>query len=289
MNGQPKLHHYAPQFYLRQWCDEAGKLVVYPLDGSPPFRTTPRNIAAESNLYTPLPGAPAVRDDHEQWFSGWEGHFAKVWPDIFDRGDNPRTRKNLALFLATLLIRHPAAREVVGEINRQLVTLASGAPNGAHIAIRNRHGVAEVAVADICKYAATDADGIRTDWLRQMPAVARRVSDELFNRRWGVVFAETDSFVTSDIPVALHRGAYRGAQFGIGTPGTLIFFPISPRRFLVIADEWEAPFMHYKLDDERVFTRRVVRGADRFIFARRESPVISEAIAEHGATRSALV
>jgi hypothetical protein len=287
MNRQPKLHHYVPQFYLRQWCDEAGTFVVYPLNGSPHFRTAPRNIAAESNLYTPLPGAPLVRDDHEQWFSGWEGHFAKVWPDIFDRGENPRTRKNLARFLATLLIRHPAAREVVGEINRRLVTLATGAPNGGQIAIRSRHGVAEVAVADIRKYAATDADGIRTDWLRQMPAVARRLSDELFNRRWGVVFAETDSFVTSDVPLVLHRGACRSAKFGIGTPGTLIFFPISPRRFLVIADEWESPFMHYKLDDERVFIRRVVRGANRFVFAQRENPVISEIIAERRATRSA--
>jgi hypothetical protein len=111
MSAQPKLHHYVPQFYLRQWCDAVGQLVVYPLDGRPPFRTNPRNVAAECNLYTPLLGAPAVRDDHEKWFSGWEGLFSNEWPEIFDRGENPRTRKNLARYLATLLIRHPVARE----------------------------------------------------------------------------------------------------------------------------------------------------------------------------------
>jgi hypothetical protein len=286
--SQPKLHHYVPQFYLRQWCDEAGQLVVYPLDGRPPFRTTPHNVGAECNLYTPCPGATDVRDDHEQWFSGWEGRFAKVWPDIFDRGENPPTRKNLARFLATLLIRHPAAREVVGDFNKRLRVLASGAPDDGHIAIRGRYGKAEIAVADIHQYAARNADEIRTDWLRVMPGCVRSVADELFARNWGVAFAESDAFVTSDMPVALNRGTCRKAKFGIGTPGTLIFFPVSPRRFLVIADEWEWPFMHYKLGDERVFIRRVVRSARRFVFARREMPAIAEAIAEYRATRPAM-
>ena len=287
MSAQPKLHHYVPQFYLRQWCDAVGQLVVYPLDGRPPFRTNPRNVAAECNLYTPLLGAPAVRDDHEKWFSGWEGLFSNEWPEIFDRGENPRTRKNLARYLATLLIRHPVAREIVGDINKRLRTLASGVPDDRRIAVSGRSGVAEASVADIREYAATDPDGIRTDWLRVMPALARPLGDELFARKWAIVCADSDSFVTSDTPIVLHRGACRHAKFGVGFPGTIISFPISPRRFLVIADEWERPFMHCKLDDERVFIRRVIHGAGRFVFAQPESPTIAEAIAKHLATRAA--
>ena len=263
-------------------------MVVYPLDGSPPLRMTPRNVAVECNLYTPTPGATDVRDDHEHWFSGWEGLFAKDWPDIFDRGENPRTRKNLARFLATLLIRHPAARDIVGETNERLRALASRSPDDGRIAIRGRFGDCEVTVADIHQYTARNADEIRTDWLRIMPSVVRSIADELFARKWGVVFAASDSVITSDMPVAVNRGACRNAKFGIGTPGTLIFFPVSPRRFLVIADEWEYPFMHYKLDDERVFIRRVIRSAKRFVFARCEMPTIGEAIAEYRATRPAM-
>lgn len=286
--GRPKRHHYVPQFYLRQWCDGAGQLVVYPLDGGPLLRMTPRNVAVECNLYTPTPGAADVRDDHEQWFSGWEGMWAKDWPSIFDLGENPRTRKDLARFLATLLIRHPAAREMVGEINRRLKTLANKAPDDGHITIRNRYGVSKAAVADIREYAATDLDGIRTDWLRVMPGVAESVADELFARKWAVFCTEVDSFITSDTPVALHRGACRFDKFGIGTPGTFISFPISPRRFLIIADEWEWSFAHYKLDDERGFIRHVVRGADRFVFAQRASPIIAQAVIEHRAPRPAM-
>ncbi len=198
MNGQPKLHHYVPQFYLRQWCDEAGKLVVYPLDGRPPFRSTPRNVAAECNLYTPLRGAPAVRDDHEQRFSGWEGHFSKVWPDIFDRAQNPKTRKNLARFLATLSFVIPP------------------------------------------------------------------------RARWSVK-STNDSANSPAVPRTTHALPFAG--------GTATRSPVSPQRFLVIADEWEWPFVHYKLDDERVFIRRVVGSAARFVFAQRENPLIAQAIA----------
>ena len=112
-----------------------------------------------------------------------------------------------------------------------------------------------------------------------MPAVTRPVSAQLFRRPWGIVFADTDSFITSDNPVAIERGACRRKKFGISTPGTLVCFPISPQRFLVIADEWEWEFMHYKLDDPQVFVRRVVNGADRFVFARQESHLIVKAIA----------
>lgn len=277
--GQPKLHHYVPQFYLRQWCDKADQLLVYPLDRRPPFRTTPRNVAAECNLYTPVLGAANVRDDHEQWFAGWEGLFAKNWPEIFDRGENSNTRKNLSRFLATLIIRHPFARDIVRDINEQLWTLAGRAREGSRIVIRGRCGAAEVSVADIHQYAARNADEIRTDWLRIMPNVVRSISDELLARKWGVFCTDADSVITSDTPVALHRGACRRDKFGIGTPGTFISFPISPRRFLIIADEWRFPFMHYKLDDECGFIRHVIRSADRFIFAQRENRAIAQAIA----------
>lgn len=286
MPNEPKLHHYVPQFYLRQWCDDDGKLIVYPLDGRAPFRTTPRNVAAECGLYTPTPGAVGVRDDHEQWFSGWEGLFAGKWPDIFDRADNPRTRRNLARFLGTLLIRHPASRDIVGEVNQRLLALVENAPDDARIAIRGKGRDVQVSAAEVRQLAVTGRDEVRTDWLRQMPAVAGPLGDTLFSRRWGVIFSTEPAFITSDNPVALARGACRNAKFGVGTAGTLVFFPISPMRFLVIADEWEHPFMHYRLDDERVFIRRVVRGAERFVFSPREHPAISAAISENRASRT---
>jgi len=278
MVSKPKLHHYVPQFYLRQWCDADGKVVVYPVDGSKPFRTTPRNVAAECGLYTPIPGAEAVRHDHELWFAGWEGMFSGKWPDIFDRADNPDTRRNLARFLATLLLRHPASRQIVGDINRRLLAMASNARIDQRVSISGGQASVQVSAAEIREFAATNSDAVRTDWLRQMPALAPSLGELLFSRRWGVIFAPEPAFITSDNPVSLDRGAYRGEKFGLGTPGTLISFPISPTRFLLIADEWDHPFMHYRLEDHGVFMRRVVRGAHRFVFSSHESRKLAEIV-----------
>jgi len=276
--SKPKLHHYVPQFYLRQWCDADGKLVVYPVDGGKPFRTNPKNVAAECGLYTPIPGVEDVRHDHEQWFAGWEGIYSNKWPDIFDRAENPDTRHNLARFLATLLLRHPTSREIVCAINRRLLAMASNAQNHERVSILRHQVSVRVSAAEILEFASTDPDAVRTDWLRQMPTLAPSLADLLFSRRWGVIFARAPAFITSDNPVFLDRGCYKGEKFGMGTPGTLISFPISPTRFLLIADEWQHPFMHYRLEDAQVFMRRVVRKAHRFVFSSHESAELVDII-----------
>jgi hypothetical protein len=156
--------------------------------------------------------------------------------------------------------------------------MASNARNDERVSILRHQASVQVSAAEILEFASTDPDAVRTDWLRQMPTLAPSLADLLFSRRWGVIFATAPAFITSDNPVFLDRGRYGGKKFGIGTPGTLISFPISPTRFLLIADEWEHPFMHYRLEDDRVFMRRVVRRAHRFVFSSQESPKLAEII-----------
>lgn len=276
--SKAKLHHFVPQFYLRQWCDADEKLWVYPIDGRPPFQANPRNFAAESNLYTPKPGAPHVADDTESWFSEWEGLFAREWPGIVDRADNPQTRKNIARFLGTLVARHPEERNAVGEMNRRLVEAVREVADEEQISIIVKDATVNVKASEIREFGRTDEASVRTDFIRLMPAMAKTIAEALFQRNWGIVFSEKRSFITSDHPVASVRGTSRKPTFGFATPGTLVFFPISPYRFLVIADEWEAPFMHYKVDDEKVFIRRVVQTADRFVFSDRKDMRVVKAI-----------
>jgi hypothetical protein len=107
MPSAPKLHHFVPQFYLRHWCDAEGKLWIYAIDGRNPFRATPKNFAAETNLYTAKADAPAAPTATEECLSAWESLFARVWPDIIDRADNQETRASIARFIATLIARHP--------------------------------------------------------------------------------------------------------------------------------------------------------------------------------------
>lgn len=278
--ARAKLHHFVPQFYLRQWCDAKGKLWVYPLNGNEPFRAAPKQFAAETHLYTPKAGADAVRSDTEEWMAGWESHFAKVWPDIVDRCDDPRTRANVARFIGTLIARHPKNRDYVRELNSFFQRAAAGKPHDVELTFLNRAGEVKLSVSDIREFASTDPDSVRTDFIRLMPRAAKAAAEALMSRRWLAVVSEQPAFITSDTPVVTLRGTSWRPKFGLGTPGTVISFPVSPFRMLVFADEWERTFGHAELGDPSVFVRRIVGGGDRFVFASKPDPAIQAAIAE---------
>lgn len=210
--------------------------------------------------------------------SGWESHFAKVWPYVVDRADDLDTRANIARFIATFVSRHPIQRDRLGAFNASLIGASEGLSDDEHVTYSSGNGKSRIPVSEIREFARSDAESVRTDFIRMMPPLSRRLADALISRRWGVVFSEGRDFVTSDNPVILNRGASRKPAFGFGTPGTVVNFPVSPWRFIVIADEWEVPFCHYKLNDPCVFVRRVVNGAARFVFAASENHFVSEAI-----------
>lgn len=277
---QPKLHHFVPQFYLRQWCDSKGKLWVYPLDGKKPFRAAPKQFAAETHLYTPKPGADAVRDDTEVWMSGWESHFAKVWPEIVDRCDHPSTRANVARFIGTLIARYPKTRDFVRELNAFFQRAATGKPDDAELTFLSKAGEMKLTASEIREFALTDGDSVRTDFIRLMPRAAKAAADALMSRRWLAVVSEQPSFITSDTPVVTLKGTSWRSKFGLGTPGTIINFPVSPFRMLVLADEWERTFGHAEVGDAGVFVRRIVGGADRFVFAATDESSMRSAISE---------
>lgn len=49
--GKPKLHHYVPQFHLRRFTDERGRLWAWDKSNDRTFATSPGSIAAETQFY----------------------------------------------------------------------------------------------------------------------------------------------------------------------------------------------------------------------------------------------
>ena len=72
-----------------------------------------------------------------------------------------------------------------------------------------------------------------TGWLAQ----------ELLKKRWWVSFTDTASFITTDTPVIVVNPERQ--SFGINTPGTVLSFPISPTRILMMDDRWDQPKGRY--------------------------------------------
>ncbi|WP_329412003.1 DUF4238 domain-containing protein [Streptomyces sp. NBC_00704] len=123
--GDPKLHHYVPQFYLRRFTDPSGRFWVWDRDSDRVFRTQPRAVAAESNFYL-LPELAEHGYDPvelERQFADLEGQVSAIteqWLDWIRHGKPGDSlpvpgvnREIVSLFLALQSLRTADARSIL--------------------------------------------------------------------------------------------------------------------------------------------------------------------------------
>lgn len=107
---------------------------------------------------------------------------------------------------------------------------------------------------------------------------ATSIAEMLMEKRWSVVCAETDAFVTSDKPVAIQHLSRQVA--GFGTPGGIVTFPLGPRRVLVMDDMHHEPEnQYYSLQQSNVgaFNLRIWQNGSRYMITGRPvQDVLSE-------------
>jgi hypothetical protein len=260
--------HYVPQFYLRGWENKDASFWAYPVAGGPPFRTAAKNVACEKGIYSHPASDNTDPLATEKTMASIEGAYARAWPHICDRALNPETRKNVARFVAFMSLRHPLTQTEISHMNTGMRSAVNGMAPQETVSFSFDAGESwvEVTAADVVSAAPQEGDKIKSSFLRLLPALTQNVAEVLFERKWGIVFSDRPAFVTSDNPVALTRGTATKRSFGFRTPGTQVFFPISPNRMLVIWDEWPHQFAHYKLTNADTFNRHIVQGAVRFVF-----------------------
>lgn len=267
-------HHYVPQFYLRQWCAPDGKMWVYPVEnGSTGFRASPKNFATEKGLYNSS-DAPFADHDFEGRFSQIEGLFHSRWPEVFNSIGDPRTKRNIARFLALMHIRHPKHKEEIRKTNAWLRQLTAQARASGHteFEIVDPDGETSVVrVGDVDEMASDTAANTNAGFLNALTSV-ETLAQILSARKWGVVFNTIDApvYLTSDRPLVLHRGTCSRESFGFATPGTEITFPITPTKLLRISDVFQEDGLHYPLIALGDVNEQVVLTATRFIFSPEE-------------------
>jgi hypothetical protein len=69
------------------------------------------------------------------------------------------------------------------------------------------------------------------------------LAEAMMKKRWSVILAEEPVFITSDRPVQMFNP--KRERFGISTPGTVIIFPLSPTRILLMDDKLNEPIGQY--------------------------------------------
>lgn len=256
--GRPKNQHWVPRFYLRYFataetreCSEPQVWIFSRHDGDPHF-TNVKNVAARRYLYSPK-GKTNSRDWRtEEKLSELESLLKQLWPPLatgfVDLHSNEPLRKAVALFVSTLRLRHPSAIEQVEDIHHELVALWDQLP-------KDEHGNPMISEVDHCgvvrpfdnsgyqEYKSAGQEQFSHMFVEGIRANTGWFAEALLAKRWSVVFTNEPVFVTTDTPVTIMNPSRQ--PFGIHTPGTVLSFPISPTRVLIMDDRFDQPEGQY--------------------------------------------
>lgn len=290
-----KRQHWVPQFYLRYFATEetreSGRPQVWatPIGDGPVFRPQINKVAAKGFLYSPLL-EDGTRDDRtDRRLQHIESVMGQLWPRIAHHHyfmDDP-FRKGMSLFLATMLLRNPRALAQHCDSHAKLVSLLDSAPKDAvgnpcvdRFIVNGKES--RVDVGNWAQFRDRTDEGMKKQFADSIMRFGGRLARVLLNKRpWNIVFADQPAFATSDHPVALYNEHQR--RPGVARPDTMVFFPISPTRMLVIGEERWKDGMAFPLraGGEGLFNLFVYRSAHRFLFTTQRPHPTFDGILHH--------
>ncbi|MCY3626694.1 MAG: DUF4238 domain-containing protein [Gammaproteobacteria bacterium] len=115
--NRSKRHHYIPQFLIKNWANDTGKVWSYNKRTDCIFPSSPKNLFLENGLYTLMHGLNLEKSDEiEKLFAGQEERVAKIVDKILKNvrnGITPTLNEleflELQTFMLAITRRTPAA------------------------------------------------------------------------------------------------------------------------------------------------------------------------------------
>jgi hypothetical protein len=213
--SSPKLHHYVPQFHLRRFTDEKGRLWTWDKQVDRVFPTRPGSIAAATQFYRLTQYEIDGHDPltMERQLSELEGEVALITGEWLKWLEEmaplevlpiPRiNRRIVALHLAVQFVRTADTREILSA----LIEADRGTPVGER-ELREAH--------------------TELIWdQHHIEFLAKRFRQSIW------IFARNDSatpLITSDNPIAFRTGDNRQwLRAGVLARATYLVYPLSPR------------------------------------------------------------
>lgn len=284
-----KHQHWVPQFYLRYFATPESRdskipqvwiFSKNPEDGEEEL-TSVRNVCGKRYLYS-----PKQLDGSRNWalddkLNDVEALLGQVWSALatdFVDLSNEYIRKALSLFVSITHMRHPDLRDTLEAIHGNLVEFYGAGPlhhDGTPIveSVEYKGKSYEFNTNDWHVYKNQDKDSHDRAFAENVHSETGRMAKHLLKKRWSILTSNRDLFVTSDKPVVLQH--LKHDYFGYGTKGTIVTFPLSPSRLLVMDDLDEEPAnQYYPLLEETIGAVNMVtwRGARRFLITGRSVP-----------------
>lgn len=275
MPKQQITKRWLSQSYLSAFAaDAAGeKIWRYSKNEGEPELKPIENVAVRFYLYAPRK-ADGRRDDAverklgqlEQWF----GH--PLWKVLCD-GETDLTwepvRKMLALIVATTYARNPVQFESWKRLHRRFVDELRGHERlPTHVTIGS--ATHEVDPTDWPAFRDAGDEEMKTAW-NDYVAGAGDIAPKLLSMRMVMLASDKPVFITSDNPVTI---THPSLEFrGISDPETVISFPISPTRMLILDNQQGEPDgVYYELSDDNAVAQNLLvwRHAMEHMFCHRD-------------------
>lgn len=278
--------HWVPEFYLRYFATpetrsaKRPQVWIFSKDASDQDEslTWIRNVCGKRYLYAPLEPDGSRDWGLEDQLEGLETTLGKIWKELaegFVHLDDKAIRKGVSLFVAVMYLRNLETRKMVETIHQQLVAFLAripsrpdGPPDLSSVEIGGRAFPVEVAGwHEFRSWKKNDHDKFFAGIVR---SEAISIAEMIMKKRWSVVCAETDTFVTSDKPVAMQHLSCH--VVGFGTPDGIVTFPLGPRRLLVMDDMHDEPENQYyplQQSNAGAFNLGIWRSGSRFMITGR--------------------
>ena len=242
--NQPRNQHYIPRFYLKEFATnetygKKGKEQVYVYD-KVNEKTEPRNIksiAKENYLYSPkdFDGNRSMSMEYE--LGEIENILSPIWADFANRSidlENGNIKKMISLFLSSLLLRHPNNLKKYEKMRNFLYDdILKNNPSDNKKVVFIANGKEEI--VDINEFRNPISEYEKSMFfIENIHYFTNEYSEIFIKKKWSIIISEEKEFMTSDNPMIVNNNLTE--VFGLRTKGTIILFPISPKRLLRLED-----------------------------------------------------
>jgi hypothetical protein len=280
----PRRHHYVPESYLSRFTDSGmrdGNLWVFDRQLGKVRKSDPKNSGHQRDFYRLDEGVSADPNYFEKAFGELEGNASLVIDEILKTGQLPsiESMEYLVSFVGLQAVRIPFFRSRFNSLREQIVksTLDMACANEAQweyhkqkLRETNPGKYADVPFEQAREFLNRENFKVeipRTESVETMMTAANTIVDRLYQRNWGIAFAEEGELITCDNPVILTWTEARKRSPGFGLPGTEVIVPLS-KNCLLYGTYEELPFTIGSYDREGValVNYHTCTRASRFIY-----------------------
>jgi hypothetical protein len=261
MAGQPRKHHYIPQFYLAGFTksdSKDGKLYVLDKEKRKTWTSTPKGTAHKRDFHSiePAPGIDPMAV--EKGLSQLEGQWSAALATVIDKKILPEDESfgDLMMFVAFMAVRVVRIRDILSdfidrvskaEIQLMLAT-KDGQEHFRQTLAELGHEMSDDEFERLVSFGKSDDYDVnfeKTWHVQEMVRMAVTLAPLLSLRKWCLWIANETApdLICSDSPVAPTWAVPMPGPMSpaFGTPNTIVSVPLNRRIALVSMIEEELP------------------------------------------------